>query len=396
MSDSVRLHAARTVDRVMRTGAYSNVVVHATDLGGVDRSRHQALVFATLRWILVVDKAIQDASTRRLASLDPMVLSVLRVAGTELLVLNHAAHGVVDGAAETIRQVGKAKAVGFVNAVARSIASNEPPPLRAIDSFPAWMPGALVGNDIPRLLGALNEPAPVGIRLRSGDVPDQSVTVEGILGAYYCPNGEDVATLEQEGRVDVVDPATTAVVLAAQAQPGMRVLDVAAAPGGKTRGLADAVGETGAVFAGDIHARRLRRAQRRSAGFPNVSWVGADGRKPPFRERSFDLVLIDAPCTGLGTVRRRPEIRHRISADAPSRYGELQRQLIEASLPLVRPGGRLVYSVCTLFPEETVDVASQFGGVSATDLPGLNLDSGTLLRPDLTGTDGMFISIVDR
>ena len=121
-----------------------------------------------------------------------------------------------------------------------------------------------------------------------------------------------------------------------------------------------------------------------------------DAQKPPFRARTFDKVLIDAPCTGLGTLRRRPEIRHKLAPDAPQAYGALQRDMLKKALEIVRPGGRLVYSVCTVFPEETIDVVAGLGGRAPEGLVGISLGDGALLAPHITGTDAMFISVFDR
>jgi 16S rRNA (cytosine967-C5)-methyltransferase len=127
-----------------------------------------------------------------------------------------------------------------------------------------------------------------------------------------------------------------------------------------------------------------------------VHWVIGDALQPPFARGSFDRVLLDAPCTGLGTLRRRPEIRHRLDADSAANAGRVQRRMLEAAISLVRPGGRLVYSVCTITPDETVGVVAGIGSRSPESLPGSPLEGGLLLAPHVTGSDGMFIAVVDR
>jgi 16S rRNA (cytosine967-C5)-methyltransferase len=117
---------------------------------------------------------------------------------------------------------------------------------------------------------------------------------------------------------------------------------------------------------------------------------------PPFRPETFDRVLLDAPCTGLGTWRRRPEIPHRLKQGDPARMGAVQRSLIEAALPLVKPGGILIYSVCTVFTEETIDVVAGFEAAPPAGLPGRVWGNGRLLAPHLTDTDGMFVSEIRR
>ena len=120
----------------------------------------------------------------------------------------------------------------------------------------------------------------------------------------------------------------------------------------------------------------------------------ADALQPPLA--SMDGVLLDAPCTGLGTLRRRPEIKHRLAANAPFDAGKRQRAMLDAALALLAPGGRLVYSVCTVFAEETVDVVAGRRGRAPADLPGRPFGDGLLLSPHTTGTDGMFICVFDR
>ena len=177
----------------------------------------------------------------------------------------------------------------------------------------------------------------------------------------------------------------------------MRVLDVAAAPGGKTAALWDAMRGSGVLVAADVNAARLEMARRRLTRMAIAPhWVVADGTAPPFAPATFDVILLDAPCSGLGTLRRRPEIRHRLEPSDPGRLGGLQKALIEASLPLLVPGGRLVYAVCTVFAEETTDVVAEYDARPPTNLPGRVLGPGVLLAPHTTGTDGMFVSILSR
>jgi 16S rRNA (cytosine967-C5)-methyltransferase len=187
----------------------------------------------------------------------------------------------------------------------------------------------------------------------------------------------------------VQDAASIAAGNAVEAAPGMRVLDMAAAPGGKTLHLIDQVGPGGVVVALDRHRRRVRDGARR---VPAARWVVADGTAPPFPGQSFQRILLDAPCSGLGTLRRRPEIRFRVAEAEVSSLAELQRRMLEAAFSLLAPGGRLVYSVCTVTPEETVDVVRDFD-LRPADLPGVVWGNGRLLAPHLTSTDGMFVAV---
>jgi 16S rRNA (cytosine967-C5)-methyltransferase len=195
------------------------------------------------------------------------------------------------------------------------------------------------------------------------------------------------------------------VVACLDPQPGDRVLDVAAAPGGKATAIAELVGAKGRVLAADTQAGRLRlvgQAARRLK-LSTVDLVVADGRRPPVRAGSCDRVLVDAPCSGLGVLRRRPEARWRIEPDGIAGLADLQVELLVAAAHAVRPGGVLVYSVCTLTKAETCEVADRalerLDGFIVLDPPGdpwRPWGRGALLLPSVAGTDGMFVLELQR
>jgi 16S rRNA (cytosine967-C5)-methyltransferase len=189
----------------------------------------------------------------------------------------------------------------------------------------------------------------------------------------------------------IQDGSSVAVGLALDAQPGEHILDLAAAPGGKTLHLTDQVGEAGLVVAADVHHRRVLAAVGRP-GLAGVPWCVTDGRRTPFPDRTFDRVLIDAPCSGLGTLRRRPEVRYRTDADDLPVLAARQKAMVAEALRVVKPEGLVVYSVCTVTPEETVDVVEGFATEPVRGLPGRAWGPGWLLAPHLTGTDGMYIT----
>ena len=183
--------------------------------------------------------------------------------------------------------------------------------------------------------------------------------------------------------------------LAVDAQPGMRILDLCASPGGKTIALAATAGG-GVVVASDVRPRRIRTLVQTVAasGAPNVRivYVPAAGTLP--FTTTFDRILVDAPCSGLGTLRRRADARWRIDEDAVARLAELQRSLLVEASTLVRPGGTLVYSVCTLTAAEGPEVAATLPWPTL-DAPGEPWEpwgSGARLLPQAAGTDGMFLA----
>lgn len=389
-----RVAAASVLQRVLDDGAHSNVAINdaRSDLSGDDAQQVQRVVLGAIRHLTAIDEMLASATRRSVGDIDPEVRAVLRAGVTELLVDQGEPHGVIDSAVEATRQVGKPRATGFVNATLRRI-DRERPELTD-ETMPVWISERLGDQyaDASAALAALDQPAQRGVRIRGEVGPVPMRPAPGIRGAAYLEAGVTPAV----GSVDYIDPASTAVANVARVQPGMSVLDVAAAPGGKTAALWDAMAGDGLLVAADRHPGRLRTARRRLTRMgAEPHWVVADGTRPPFRHGTFDVVLLDAPCTGLGTLRRRPEIRHRLDPDDPSRLGELQRQLIEASLPLLKPGGRLVYAVCTLFAEETIDVVGDLPATAPADTPGESYGNGLLLAPHTTGTDGMFISVIE-
>jgi 16S rRNA (cytosine967-C5)-methyltransferase len=235
------------------------------------------------------------------------------------------------------------------------------------------------------------------------------------LGEDIGP-GRAVAALEQMNvaaspnvRADgyVQDPASQAVAehMAGLVQAGLaegrpgRVLDLCAAPGGKATLLARSAS---LVVGADLAPSRagLLAGNVRRLGLDNVSAVVADGLEPPFQASAFAGVLVDAPCTGLGVLRRRPDARWRIRPEDAQRLSALQRGLLAAAIPLVAPGGVLVYSVCTLTRAETVDVDDWLKGavppgwgdvVAPPGPPWEALGRGALLLPQAAGTDGMYL-----
>ena len=389
--------AAGLVGRVVRGGAWSNLVVREVDLPPDDARLVRHLVYGTIRNLPRLDRAIRGLSSRPLAAIHADVLDVLRVAFHEVLFGRAAAHAVPDTAVESARSLGHGRATGFVNALVRNLQRggepNPPSDPAEVFSLPGWVMDDLAhtwGRDQALAFAeAAHEDAPVSFRMRPGDTPPLGAVSTAIHGAFLHPQGPVPA------EAVVQDAASVAVVEALRVAPGHRVLEVGAAPGGKTLAISDR--SPASLVALDIHARRTRQAARRLEREGGRGWwVRADGARLPFRSGQFDRVLVDAPCTGLGTLRRRPEMRLRVSAGDRDRLAALQRRMVRQAIDAVRPGGRVVYSVCTLTRAETLGVVENMGGRPPADLPGLRLDDGLLMGPHLTGTDGMFISVLDR
>jgi 16S rRNA (cytosine967-C5)-methyltransferase len=399
-----RVVAAGLLTRILDEGAYSNVVIRTgtRDLQPRDAAFVQALVYTAIRYLRRIDRTIETYANR---DVDATVLPVLRIAIGEILFTDGDAYAAVDSAVEAARAVGAPRASGFVNGLLRTVVRRGEPPLPDGDEgealrygVPPWMYRGLVDtygtDDTDRFLATSNEPAIVGVRLRGGEEP--GTPVDGIPGAYLLDDVSLHRAAIAGGDLAVADPSSTAVALALEPRPGDRVLDLAAAPGGKTLHLWDLMEGEGLLVAMDLHMRRAATARRRLERLgADVHWIIGDATKPPLAPASFDRILLDAPCTGLGTLRRRPEIRHRLRPGSAAASAASQRAMLDAAVSLLRPGGRLVYSVCTISPEETVGVVAGTGSRPPSALPGMEIGGGILLAPHLTGSDGMFIAVID-
>jgi len=352
----------------------------------------------------------------------------LRLGTFQLLsgVSPHAAVG------ETVGVVSE-RARGFVNGVLRALARQGPPwPLPTGDdvtsigirtSHPDWIVRQFIddlGRDDALATVVLDNEAPaVTLRVNltrttTDRVVDElralGIDVElGRLadGALLVRHSGDLGSLDalRAGRVTPQDQASQAVVAALDPQPGERILDVASAPGGKASGAAERMRNDGLVVAGDVHPARVRTVRRNvGRGGPTVVvGVVADGRQLPFADQSFDRVLVDAPCTGLGVLRRRPDARWRVEPRDIAALADVQRALLVSAARTVRPGGRLVYSVCTFTKIETLAVdafaESELASFVALPPPGepwRRHGRGALLVPSAARTDGMYILVLER
>jgi 16S rRNA (cytosine967-C5)-methyltransferase len=322
------------------------------------------------------------------------------------------------------REVVGPRATGFANGVLRGLVRTRdrlpwPSPdtdqgLGLAVGYPAWIVAetrARFGDRARTVLEAGNEAPGVTLRAtvnRKALLAELSAAGLDASPGFHAPEavrapGADPSRMAAvaEGRAVAQDEASMLVARAAIAglQPAALALDVCAAPGGKSTHLAQ-LGMR--VVAADLRPGRAGLVASTAARLGvRVAVVVADGLAPPWRPEEFDLVLVDAPCTGLGTVRRRPEVRWRRQPHELARMGALQFALLERAAPLVRPGGRLFYSVCTWPRAETVDVACAFlaahGDRFAAEVPdlagaGTRLadDPGTQLAPDADATDAMY------
>jgi 16S rRNA (cytosine967-C5)-methyltransferase len=441
---SARRIALDVLNRVETTDAYANVLLDArlreAKLSRLDRGLTTELVYGVLRWRGLLDWLITPFLDRPLTEVDLAVRQLLRLGAYQLACLSRVPDfAAVDETVSLARQVGAGRAAGYVNAVLRRVAEAprrpDPDPVTeplaywvGPGSHPAWLAdrwvrrlgreeaGALMAanNRIPPLTVMVNR-----FRADAGDV-ERTLRSAGldpcggchVRGSFACRGAGSVHELPgfAEGMFLPMDEAGALPVLALDLRPGHQVLDACAGGGGKSALIAAAVGPTGRVVALDRSPRAIRRLSEaaRRLGLVRVEPTLYDardaGRHWPDR---FDRVLLDAPCTGLGTVRRRPEIKWRRDPGDLRRAAVRQEELLDGASGAVAPGGLLIYSTCSLEPEETDDVTDAFLARHAEfrlQAPDSALNAfadrarGGVLRawPHRHDTDGFFVARLRR
>jgi 16S rRNA (cytosine967-C5)-methyltransferase len=431
-----RLAAFEILNRVAGD-AYSSTLLATkeAELGPLDRALTHELVMGVLRRQLWLDTLIEHYSQRKIANLDVPVVVALRLGLYQLRFLSRIpASAAVNESVTLVRRARLRSAEGFVNAVLRR-AAREPEfdPAAEIEdpierlavttSHPRWLLERWIKNlglaEAEKFARANNQPAPTAFRIVQTKANEEAV-IEELRAADGIPTPSSIArdawlikgatdSVRQRARggdIYIQDEASQLLAEILAAKSGERILDLCAGPGSKTTQIADQAGDKALVVAGDLHDSRIRLVDRavKTQQLKSVACVMLDGLKPlPFPESSFDRVLIDAPCSGTGTLRRNPEIRWRISAADISELSDKQNKLLENASSLVKPGGRLVYSTCSVEPEENEDVVSAFVKRDSrfvfsklVDSP-LSAGAGTLRTwPQRDGADGFFIAAFER
>lgn len=365
-ADARRL-AFAALQRIEVDGAYANLVLPAmlrrSTLDRRDRAFATELVYGTTRMRRACDWLVDRFLFR---DVDPPVRTALRLGAYQLHVLRIAPHAAVSATVD----LAPAKARSLVNAV-----------LRRVAGAPVAWP-----DDATRL----SYPDPLVERLTS------DLGSADALAALDAMNQPPQVTERPDGYVQ--DPASRWVVDLVGAGAGDRVADVCAAPGGKATGLAGAGAWVAASDVSTVRAGLVAGNVERLHQSGQVSLVVADAASLPYRAASFDRVLVDAPCSGLGVLRRRPDARWRFDPRSIDRLAGLQRRLATSAAALVRPGGVLVFSVCTLTGAETLGVdaytATALAGWEPLERPRPPWQEhgrGAVVLPQAAGTDGMYL-----
>ena len=436
MGDARRA-ALTALERCRRGGAWSDAVLSSVMEGeGLDarnRGLAAALCYGVMQNRTYLDWRIAAVSSLPLRKIEPKVLDILRVSAYQLYFMDRIpASAAVNEGVKLTRAMGFARAAGFVNAVLRRLASATEPEmpentterLSIRYSHPRPLVEALIAQlgvaETEALLCCDNAPAPAALQVNTLRTDCETLrarlAAEGLQTEKHpflpdCLVAETVGELAalpafREGLFYVQDTAARLAVMAAAPQRGQKILDACAAPGGKSFAAAITAGEAD-ITACDLHENKLKRIRESAArlGLTSmISTLACDARENrPDWNGAFDLVIADVPCSGLGVIRKKPDIRWKDPEDFAA-LPEIQAAILKNTAHYVRVGGTLLYSTCTVRREENEDVVRAFlaetpgYAAEAFALPGgLDAPEGMLqLWPQRHGTDGFFMAKLRR
>ncbi|GMA58846.1 hypothetical protein GCM10025858_33490 [Alicyclobacillus sacchari] len=443
-----RWTAYHTLVRVAKDQAYVNLALqHALakrELSDRDKALATEIAYGTVRRQLTIDQLLAPYVRRGLRSMESETLTILRMSVYQLSWLSKLpAYAVTSDAVELAKRVNP-RSASFVNAVLRSYLRDgtdwekrldslredfdDIAQLSLLHSYPRWMVTRLVATygreRADAILAAGNRPGVTSVRVNALRASVESVTsalaAQGIVdiergslydGALRIMGAIDVERLDlyRDGLLTVQDEGAMLIAPLLRPEPGMRILDMCAAPGGKTTQIAELMRDTGVIDAYDVYMAKVQTIADACSRL-HIASVRArlgDGRDvlgdPP-----YDAVLVDAPCSGLGVMRRRPDIRQRRTEADVAALTALQADLLRHACRIVKPGGYVVYATCTLLPEENEQVVLRVideleGAVSlddiAGDLPASLADRvtvGLTLTPEMFATDGFYMARLRR
>lgn len=356
------------------------------DLNPSDRALIREIVSGSVRYLRLLDFSIEKVSGRKVASQKPEVRNGLRVAAYQIFFTGIPPYAAVNETVEAVKRLAGRKEAGFVNAVSKKLISfNYRKEVEKIEdkferiailySFETWMVrrwAEFYGGELEELLSGLNRVAPLWLRVNrlkttpeelKGILEKSGITVEEhpFLKDMLRVKGRVLVTEipgYREGLFYVQDPASYLSAYLLSPKPGEQILDLGAAPGGKTTAIASITEDRAKIVAVDVNPERMELLKEncRRLGIKSVNPVITDIRKDlyfqeQFKE-TFDRILIDAPCSATGVIRRHPEGKWNKSLSLIRHNQKIQRELIRTSLKLLKPGGYLIYSVCSLEREE--------------------------------------------
>ncbi len=446
--------AFEVLRRVEAEGAYASDVLHAemgANIKPTDAALATEITMGVLRWRRLLDFLLERQLKKPVEKLDLAVALALRIGTYQLRFLqNIPARAAVNESVELVKRARKMSAAPLVNAVLRRMAEDSKSPaenylpskispaerLGILHSHPTWIVERWLSrlgetptvalleanNRAPRLSCALHDADHREEIIRSLEKAGLRVEPGQLLKAAFAVSGGSPARTEmfRAGKISIQDEASQAIPLLLGVRAGDRVLDLCAAPGGKTPALIRAAGAQAIVVAADHHAHRLRamQSQFKRLGLDGARLVELDATQPLPFAGEFDRILVDAPCSGTGTLARHPEIRWRLRAEQLAESSEQQSRMLRMALAHLARGGRLVYSTCSIEPEENENVVAEVlrdtptvQRVPATEaartiepqlMPGI--ESPTLFAGDgyfrtsasIHRTDGFFAALLEK
>jgi 16S rRNA (cytosine967-C5)-methyltransferase len=427
---ALRALAARSLVAVLAEGRslkaeLADVLPQIADVR--DRALFEAICFAVLRHRRRYDFVLSQWLARPLRERDYIVHCLLLAGLAQLDELKLSAHAAVAATAEAARDVGRTAMVGLVNALLRRAtreALPAAPSLAVQASHPDWLVDAFAADwpaELEQILAENNRPAPLWLRVNdkqvsradylrllqqaggealAPDYPAQALRVDARLSPESLPGW-------RAGSVLVQDAAAQLAVEALALRADEQVLDACAAPGGKCAQIAAVVGERGALLALDVDERRLRKVRstlkRLHLDTPNIELRAADAMRPGHWAdgRMFDAILLDAPCSATGIIRRQPDVKwHRRAEDLPALVAQ-QAQMLDALWSVLKPGGRLLYATCSILKRENADQVAAFlqrtpdaVARELDDRHGRRSGAGRQRLPGEDGMDGFFYALL--
>jgi 16S rRNA (cytosine967-C5)-methyltransferase len=434
-----RLTAFEILRRVEEEGAYASVLLASSEeaLRREDRALSYEIVLGVLRRQFWLDYLIEHYTGRKASKLDAPVRRALRMGLYQLRFLSRIPASAIVNESVNLAQVARVRsAAGLINAsLRRAVREPEYDPSAVITdefervavkhSHPLWLIKRWAGwmgiEEAEKFAEANNLAPPVAFRVVRTKSQKNEALLDGLRAAGAHLEASKVAPgawrvegapalvrdLAREGQIYLQDEASQLVAHVLEARAGELILDACAAPGSKTTHIADLLNDRALVVAGDFHRHRLTPLLEASLrqGLKSVRAIVHDGAQAlPFAGKTFDRALVDAPCTGTGTLRRNPEIRWRIRAEDIQALQAMQLRILRNAAGVVRSKGRLVYSTCSVEPEENEQVVARFLDQESewreVSVPALgSLQSGRMgarVWPHREGADGFFIAVFER
>lgn len=432
MSVSGREAALLALGRFRKSGMMSENALDSVISGRGVEKREAAfaarLFYGVIQRLYLYDAVILAFSTVPQNKIHPSVFDILRITCCQILDFDRVPDfSAVDEGVRLCRKI-QPKAAGFVNAVSRRICENKNSlpefgstvceKLSIKYSNPQWLTERFINDlgvdETERLLKANNEAAPVFLQLNTVSYSEKDLEgYSGLTPHPYLPGcymADGMAAVREQGLIEkglfyVQDPAAKMAVMAAGVKPGNRVIDVCAAPGGKSFAAGCIMKNRGEILSFDINAKKIPKITQGAErlGLTIISASAGDGRVPASELCSTaDVVIADVPCSGFGVVRKKPEIRYKKEEEIRG-LPEIQRDILSCVCEYVKPGGILLYSTCTLLAEENSNNAEHFLSTHDNFVPedfeipaGRSAGGMMTLMPHKNGTDGFFMCRLRR